>query len=250
MIGRPWNPGGGHVRLHRHRGVLEGRLGHAHLLQGDVPDGILAADDDRIHRRQPGEVGRKALQVGGSPVGQEEDPGERPALEPVGQRAERAAEDGGAAVEVQLVEIRRGLQPGVEEVAPDLEGVRERGEPGGPGRIDEGAQGFPARLRRARVPHLQALAVVRQDGEEVGSRPGVLAEPERLEQAEPERGQRRRLQAEAGPAQPPARRGPVAPGEHEEAEDEVAADRRQPAPPREGQHRQQEPAHLSPPSSW
>jgi len=182
-----------HIRLHRNRRILEGRLGHAHLLQGDIDDRILPADDHRVHRRQPGQVGGRVPKVGGSAVGQQQNAGQGAALKAVREGVQSAREDRGAAVEGELVKVRGGLQPRIEDIALHVEGVREGGQPLGPGGIDQGSQGLPARLSRSPVPDLQALAVVREHGKQVGAGPSALAEPKRLEQTEPQGGERRRL---------------------------------------------------------
>ena len=68
------------IRLNRHRRVFEDGLAHGDLLQRDVFDGIVPADDDRIHGRQTGCLNFSGGNVRGIAVGQEKNARQRLSL--------------------------------------------------------------------------------------------------------------------------------------------------------------------------
>ena len=62
-------------------------------------------------------------------------------------------------------------------------------------------ENLPACFGLARIGHLQALAIIGDDSEEVGSRLSPLAGPQRLQQTSQERGDAKQFENRAGPTQ-------------------------------------------------
>ena len=97
-------------RLDRNRGVLKRSLTHVHLLHRQIARRLAPTDHDRIDRRHARQVRqRHAAQVGGVTIREQKHSGQRPALEALFQRAQRARQRRSPTVKNQLMKIRRRL---------------------------------------------------------------------------------------------------------------------------------------------
>src|ERR1700761_7846764 len=108
-----------------------------------------------------------------------------------------AAEGGGATVEFQVGKIARALEAGVKGIAAQLE-VLFHGFLPAVGIADELlAEKFAAGKRLAVVFKLEALAVVGEDGEDIGAGTGALTYPKRFKEAGGEGGDASEFQERA-----------------------------------------------------
>jgi hypothetical protein len=144
-----------------------------------------------------------------------------------GQAAQRGAEGGGAAIEVEFAEIACGVETGIEGETAELELIGDGFLPAGlviEEALEEGAAG----LGFATVGDLEALAVVGDDGEEVCAGACSLGGPEGFEQTKCERADADDLEGSAEPAEAAGGGGPIAPEHKDDREGQREGARQQP----------------------
>jgi hypothetical protein len=85
--------------------------------------------------------------------------------------------DASAAIELQFREILGRLQPRIEKIATHIESLGQGGLPRRHLQIDQLAQRLAAAGAFAAVMNLESLAIVGENGEEIGPRARALAQP-------------------------------------------------------------------------
>ena len=193
-----------------HRGVLKRGLTHRNFVHADIVEPRFSSEDHGKDRRTPIQRRQITGQVRRIAVRKQQNARDRLAAPAIHRHSQRGAKRRGAPVEIQAAEIPRVLQTRVEGVTAHLESPLQRGLPalGVSGQLL--AQKFASRAQLARVFHLQALAVVGDQGEDVGAGSRALADPQRFQQAQRERARARQFERSANDGYPALRR--VAPG--------------------------------------
>ena len=109
-----------HLRLNSHRCVLEGRLVHRELFDGQIAYDLVAADDDGVYRRA--KLGQRGgFGIRRNAVGKQQHARQWLLVEAASQLPQRAMDCRGVSVKPQLIEAADLPQVRVKGITAQLE---------------------------------------------------------------------------------------------------------------------------------